>query len=417
MIELPPEKPYVCMYCNATVKKAARGKRGEHVIPEAIGGGFTLNQVCERRVCERCNSGVLSNVDRELCSRSFLSMVASQIRGKPLWQAWDVDHQANNLLVEASPDWNADGTLKNLTCYPQLVFDRPRIVTRGDAEQAEMFGHRNFANLLIRAAKNAYGRFRETGKGIRFEEIYSNVVRSGYRMPARLFTPRTIFELANDVDKATFVLRFVDPNDRKPALDKIPEIIPHDGRSHWKQQLGSHAPALSFYFDIGMTIRGLIKIGFNLVAALCERTDVGRSNFPEAVHIIQTGFTPTRRHLSTIGYVHPESLMSLHRDDPSHVFQVVHHQMAWHVYSSFFGGRVCSYVNFPGPSNEDWTTATVVAALDSDEWKPHKSNLTQLIPCKVAGQRGENVVPSMKLHNAVSTLQVTAIPRRLQRTR
>ena len=64
----------VCMYCGQLTR---RGHKGEHILPEAIGGTRYLNEVPNRTVCTECNCGVLSQIDRELCSRSYLSVIAS----------------------------------------------------------------------------------------------------------------------------------------------------------------------------------------------------------------------------------------------------------------------------------------------------------------------------------------------------
>src|SRR5271166_1275960 len=100
-----------CLYCGTPTK---RGKKGEHIVQEAIGGGRTLNDAGTAVVCQKCNSGVLSKIDRELCSRSYLSMVASQDLEENLWQTWDIDHGSDQLLVEARPSWHEDKTLNYL---------------------------------------------------------------------------------------------------------------------------------------------------------------------------------------------------------------------------------------------------------------------------------------------------------------
>jgi hypothetical protein len=112
---------YSCLYCGKPTK---RGGNGEHIIPEVIGGALTLNDVSDRAVCRRCNSGILSQLDKELCSRSYLSIIASREIGAHLWQVWDVDHGANNLLLDAKPAWAADGWLGGLVCHPQIIFER-----------------------------------------------------------------------------------------------------------------------------------------------------------------------------------------------------------------------------------------------------------------------------------------------------
>ena len=118
----------VCIYCG---EPAAGLRKSEHVLPEAIGGALTIKEACGRVVCHRCNNGVLSHLDQELCSRSYLSVVASQEIGAHVWQAWDVDHSSRNLLVEARPSWK-DGELNTLISYPQLTFETAGPELRGD---------------------------------------------------------------------------------------------------------------------------------------------------------------------------------------------------------------------------------------------------------------------------------------------
>jgi 5-methylcytosine-specific restriction endonuclease McrA len=77
------EARHLCLYCGEPTNK---GRKGEHIVPEAIGGALTLNDVSSRVVCQKCNSGVLSVLDKELCSRSYLSAIASQVIDAHLWQ-------------------------------------------------------------------------------------------------------------------------------------------------------------------------------------------------------------------------------------------------------------------------------------------------------------------------------------------
>ena len=107
-----------CIYCGG---EALKVRKGEHIIPKAIGGRRTISDFCKgRTVCNPCNNGPLSELDDELCRRSPLSVIASQEIGSHIWQVWDVDNQADNLLLEARPDWCA----QSLAQYPQIVFER-----------------------------------------------------------------------------------------------------------------------------------------------------------------------------------------------------------------------------------------------------------------------------------------------------
>jgi len=156
------------MYCNAQV---AKSKRGEHVVPESIGGALTLNEISDKRVCNKCNGGVLSEIDRELCSRSPLSVVASQEIDAHVWQTWDVDHAAGNLLVEAKPRWEGR-VLSALIPYPQIVFERKGLVIRGDAEEVERFGFKEFEAVMRKAVRGVFYRFRAgSRRALHFERI------------------------------------------------------------------------------------------------------------------------------------------------------------------------------------------------------------------------------------------------------
>ena len=88
-----------CIYCRGDV---VRVRKGEHIVPEAVSGALTV-----KTVCGNCNNR-FSQIDTELCSRSPLSIVASQQIDAHLWQVWDVDHSAAHLLLEARPDWSAE---------------------------------------------------------------------------------------------------------------------------------------------------------------------------------------------------------------------------------------------------------------------------------------------------------------------
>src|SRR5437867_4421600 len=103
--------PRICIYCGGV---AVGLRKGEHVVQDAIGGAMTIKDVCGT-----CNNS-FSKIDAELCSRSPLSVVASQEIDAHLWQVWDVDHSDKNLLLEAWPDWRR----KSLTQFPQIVFER-----------------------------------------------------------------------------------------------------------------------------------------------------------------------------------------------------------------------------------------------------------------------------------------------------
>src|SRR5262249_33749224 len=146
----------LCLYCG---QPASKGNRNEHIVPEALGGCLTLNDVPTGRVvCQKCNNGVLSAIDRELCSRSHLSLVASQRINGHFPQAWDVDHADRHQLIEARPNWAEDEMMNSLVCYPQVTFESRGPEVRGDAEEFERFGREDATRLLFKAVRRSFRR-------------------------------------------------------------------------------------------------------------------------------------------------------------------------------------------------------------------------------------------------------------------
>jgi hypothetical protein len=200
-----------CIYCGGHV---GRVKQGEHIIPAAVHGALTI-----KTVCGNCNNA-FSQIDTELCSRSPLSIVASQQIDAHLWQIWDVDHGNRNLLLEARPDW----TDRSLTLYPQMVFEQGGPQIRGDHEEMLAFGRGSFQCVLIKSLLRAFRRYKAgQGRWLHLERIQEAATRiGGYRLPPRIFTRRSIQELADRMlqdKRAAFVLRYQRETDRRFALN------------------------------------------------------------------------------------------------------------------------------------------------------------------------------------------------------
>jgi hypothetical protein len=244
-----PMPKRLCLYCGSPTKK---GGRNEHIVPEAIGGALMLVDVSDRLVCPKCNSGVLSRLDRELCSRSYLSIVASQRMDAHLWQVWDIDHAANNLLVEARPSWNAEGALTDLVCYPQITFERPgRSDLRADAAEFLRFGQEHFPRVLFKAARRCFERYCGGKRALHFEKIRSEVVYHDCRLAPRIFTTKPIADIARNIDEQSFILRFVAEEDKRFALDRLSKL---ENGGHFKgcsHKPGSHTPTICCFFDAG----------------------------------------------------------------------------------------------------------------------------------------------------------------------
>jgi DNA-directed RNA polymerase subunit RPC12/RpoP len=404
------EVKYSCLYCG---KKTRRGDKGEHIIPAAIGGALTLNDASDRVVCQRCNSGILSQLDRELCSRSYLSIIASREIGAHLWQAWDVDHSANNLLLDAKPAWAADGWLTGLICYPQMIFERDGLAVRGDHEEFRRFGYEEAAKVLFQAAHQCYKRYCANKKGaIHFERVRSGLIEGRYRLPPRIFTPHPIEEVAKNVRREPFVLRFVSQKDRDFALYSMSHLSGARPGTKWAYQRGSHEPPICFFFDIGLTIRALMKLGLNLIAAYCRDAPVSCESFANAIRISRGEVQVPKPEISRNGFACAADVQELKAADNAHSFRLTHADGMWHVVGSFFGGKLGSYARVPGPNHERWHWVEIVAPLRSKAWSVATGSVLRPIKLNVEWKNSAAVIPSIAFQKTVSSLSVEAVKKK-----
>jgi hypothetical protein len=399
------------MYCGGPVEKN-HGK-GEHIVQKAIGGAKTLKD----RVCTRCNNNELSEVDRELCSLSFLSVVASQEIDGHLALVWDVDHRSKNLLIEARPVWESDYVLKHLIAYPQITFEPHGPDFRGDAEAIGGFGRENLESVLKKAALSAFQRYENHERdSIQFERCESSVLKAGYRLAPRLYAHRTIQQIAKRTDKEKFYLHYATDEDKNFALDALSKLHRQRRSQKFTEFQGSHTPTICFFFDVNKTIRGLLKMGLNLVAAVCENTPIGPDSFPEVIGVIRDSSPVTPELVARCGFVqHGNVVTCIAAPNRGHSFLITYGAGRWHVHSSFFGGRMGAYVYFPGPHKESWATMRIVAPLGSKDWTFTPSQLAQVMYPSIEHARSKLICPSLQIQNTVSELMVTLERRRLSK--
>jgi hypothetical protein len=393
----------ICIYCGGP---ATRLRKSEHILPEVIGGALTIKEMSGRVVCHTCNNRVLSQVDKELCCRSYLSIIASQERGAHLWQAWDVDHSSRNLLLEAKPSW-VDGELSNLVCYPQIIFETAGPELRGDVEEANRFGRENFANVLVAAVRGAFQRYTARAKnGLHFDCVQSDLESRGYRLAPRVYTTHTITEIAKNRAKQSFILRYASPTDRKFALRSLSRLEEPRAFDRQAQRTGSRLPALAQFFDLGLTMRGLMKLGVNLIAAYCLKTPVNCEAFKKVIQVIRGDAHPDATLVAGNGFVHAADIECIKEPNQAHSFRIVYLDGEWVVYSSFFSGRIGSVVSFPGPNHEEWGTMDIVAPLEGKEWCVKQYRVIQPIKARVEWSDITRIAPSLKLQNAASAMRV-----------
>lgn len=404
-----------CIYCDTPTRRT-RGK-GEHILPEAIGGARTLKHCSDRIVCTTCNNEDLSDIDKEFCSKSHLSIVASQEIGTYLSLCWNIDHSADDLLVESKPTW-IDGELAALRCYPQITFEKSGAHARGDAEEMRQFGNDEFYRILTRAAKSAFQRYKAGKKAIHPERIEKFMTQGGVRLAPRLFSTDSMKAIATKVDNTSFILRYLTEADRKFAmksLDRLGEEQPFPNRKFFP---GSLTPRISHSFNVGDTIRGLMKIGVNLLAAYCPNTPVNPQTFKAAIEMVLGKYQLDSLIVDQNGFVCADGIQDIAAPNQAHSFRLININNLWKVYSSFFGGRIGALVQFPGPNKESWNTLDLIAPLNSMEWRATERSLyLPLTRARIEWNDTAKFCPSLKIQSVCSTFRTQMVRVKEPKTR
>jgi hypothetical protein len=272
--------------------------------------------------------------------------------------------------MEACPDWSA----RSLRLYPQIIFEANAAHIRADLEDVAQVGQDAAQRILTRATLCAFQQFKAGEKGwIHFERIETNQwINENYRLPPRVFFRHSLAEIGArlEVDeKLSFILRFVTESDRRLALNTL-EKWGHSTRfrSGEKTAIGSRMGAIRCYSDLGMVVRALFKTAVNMLSVYCPNTPINLHSVREAVRVIR-GIDPVNHELlQACGFVRGSDEMPMACVPGTHAFRFLHMGGQWGVYSGFFGGRVKSFVRFPGPNCETWRCADLIAPIDSADW-------------------------------------------------
>lgn len=380
-----------CRYCGSSLNGA--GTR-EHIVPHALGG-----TKCIKAVCEKCNHEVLGNLDKELCARSPLSLLAAQKLGASVEYAWDVDHDEENLLVEAVPNSSFD----SIRVWPQMILDRIGTQIRGDMEEIETCGFEAFRDVFVRHALAAFRSFscRARSPGLVLEEIPWLAADAHYRYPPRVFARYPIHEFKQGM---TFQCRYANADGKRHVLHDLDQWNSCTSFRHTGARRGTFYPSLHLHFELLAILRALTKIGLNLLAAYCKRTKVDRNSFAPAIRFVMGELPLGRSHVERTGLMRPEGLAPLNCPIKSHKFRLLHDGAnRWTLYSAFFSAAFCTIVQFPGPCDEHWKTLDVTVPLKSNDWTFHESPIYQ--PLRVSPldwSRWNEGVPSLPFVNAQS---------------
>ncbi len=279
---------------------------------------------------------------------------------------------------------------------------------RGDWEEAAGFGWDDFTKVLFRSAYRCFERYRAGVKGaIHFERIQPDSISAGCRLAPRIFRRSSIWEIARGIHKdQSFILRFVSEDDKRLALHRLSGLDRGPKINQSTRRLGSHQPRLCTYYNLGTAFRGLLKIGFNLVAAYCPNTPVNHRDFASVVRLILGKVHPGSDLIAANGFIHAVDVADIKGELGEHTFRLVHLDNAWNVYFSFFGGRIGAFVRFPGPNHEWWRTVDIVAPIRSKDWGVSYSPILKMLKANIAWSNTAKVIPSFKLQHSESAIQV-----------
>jgi len=354
------------MYCGEPTGKV---RKGEHILPDAIGGTITTKDVCPK-----CNN-VLSDIDRELCSRSPLCLVASKEIDGHVAQAWDVDENCHNLLLEGRPDFARSG----FKVYPQMVILTHGEQLRADWEELREFGVDKFHVLFTRRLRKAFWE-NEHGnkKALLFVPVpHNDDLLAHYTYLPRFFVRGSVAEACSN---KTIELGYLSHGSKRFALARIESGLNQTPTLRTEIGLGSSLPTIRCFCHGGKVWRALAKIAINLLHHSCERTQVTLHRFPRVIDEImdRRSFDPDR--LKQSGFVCHGDVASIASDSRSHTFRLCWENGWWNAAMAFFGGQIGAAVKFPGPNDESWRTLDVRAPIASRDWTITRSSL--VIPAR-----------------------------------
>jgi hypothetical protein len=387
-----------CLYCEEPV---AGVSRGEHVVPDSIGGTLTI-----LNVCRSCNNGVLSDIDKELVSRSPLAMIAAREIGNSIGLLFDVDHSENELLLDARlPTPSSSPTL-----YPQIVFEDSGPKIRGDLEELTPLGGDIFARSLLHAAKDRLISDASVSNPNRRRLVQRNLrfCPGPYRYPPRIIATRPISRFD---DRMKMELRYISDSDRAFAVEQLEALDPDMSFGKAASQLGSPLPLVRSSFELVAAMRGVTKISLNMLEWIEQLVSSKRDQFLDTIQFVRFGTShPIDRKQN--GFVRAVTLALLECPANCHKFRFTFgaKESAWRVYAGFFGGKVGVTICIPGAAPKSWVTADVTVPINSPDWVVTRSPLMLPLLVEVNNDDISQIIPSAEILNPQTRTTETERP-------
>lgn len=374
-------KSVSCIYCGGPVRRL---KKGEHVIPEALGTTVTL-----KTVCTVCNNA-MSEIDKELVWESPIRLVSWEVLGGHCNDTLDFDAR-RNLALEARV---LPGYVSTVL-WPQVVFEPKAPGFYADLMELKAVGLERFCKVFHGHLMRARRTLQDGSKRPRWLwHKRPKPPRQG-QYPPRVFTRHTWDEFS---DKMHFECRYVGSLDKGRLLHVLDNWRPFEGETFVQEDFGVVDPESFLSLRPRFILRALVKIGVNLLAHLCEKTAVDRTTFAKATAFARydnvTG--PDER---TSGFVVNADIQALGCPPKAHKFRLTYDEFSWHLLCSFFGGRIGAAVSFPGRSVETWRREEIVVPLYSNEWTVETSPILLLTRCRIEWTDVSRIVPSVRMVN------------------
>ncbi len=335
-----------CIYCG---QPAIGNRKGEHIVPNALGGKETL----KKEVCLGCNNNVLSQLDEELACKSPISMVAVQELDKRGDNVWDYNSELD-IALEAQLLPNIEASI----LWPQVVLLDKSPLFFFDMIEAKSSGLEEFCDRFQKNLKFAIESLSSTEKKkhrLLWRRIRRLPLRGSY--PVRVFTRHRSNEI---VEGVTFECRYAGGIDRSSVLQTLKSWVPNISTPH--EDDGVIDPEGGFSYRPRWVLRALVKTGINILAKQYGGSRVNATAFRDAVRFVRfdEGSGPSS---DDCGFVVHADVAAMGCSAKCHKFRLSYDRN-WSLHCAFFGGRVGATVVFPGPQLGD--TRSIVSFPPSD---------------------------------------------------
>jgi hypothetical protein len=134
----------------------------------------------------------------------------------------------------------------------------------------------------------------------------------------------------------------------------------------------------------------------NLVAAYCDNTNVSFDSYRNIIQVVRGEAQIGESDLNQNGFVYFGDFAEISQPD-AHAFRLLYLNGWWHIHAAFFGGSIASFVKFPGPNNESWNCADIVAPLRSWFFKP--SPIIQTLRFTITRKGKDCLDPTLKMRH------------------